>query len=86
MRDRYHACDTEVADIEVKEDSPYTHGYVTCASIYCGDDIDFGSGPHLWIDNLDDAKGTLELFKEYFEDETIKKVHIYLLLFYQTTF
>ena len=32
------------------------HGYVTCASIYCGPDVDFGNGPCLWIDNLDDAE------------------------------
>jgi len=29
------------------------------------------SGPYLWIDNLGMSKGTLEYFKEYFEDPAI---------------
>lgn len=33
--------------------SPVGHGRVTCLSIYCGPDVDFGSGPKLWIDTLD---------------------------------
>ena len=32
----------------------------------------------LWIDNLDEAEGTLKLFKPYFEDPGIKKVTITL--------
>ncbi len=35
---------------------------------------DFGNGPRIWIDNLDAAEGTLNLFKSYFEDKTILKV------------
>ena len=37
------------------------------------------TGPNLWIDNMDDARGVLDLFKEYFEDEGIKKVLLYSL-------
>jgi hypothetical protein len=37
------------------------------------------AGPNLWIDNMDDARGVLDLFKEYFEDEGIKKVLLYSL-------
>eukprot|EP01103_Thecamoeba_quadrilineata_P007290 TRINITY_DN1712_c1_g1_i1.p1 TRINITY_DN1712_c1_g1~~TRINITY_DN1712_c1_g1_i1.p1 ORF type:complete len:821 (-),score=173.14 TRINITY_DN1712_c1_g1_i1:74-2536(-) len=73
LRDRYHACDTEVAGIDVKKESPCGHGTVICASIYCGPDVDFGNGPIIWIDNLDSAEGTLDLFKPYFEDESIRK-------------
>ncbi|KAJ7529979.1 hypothetical protein O6H91_15G073700 [Diphasiastrum complanatum] len=70
-----HACDTEVAGIDVKEESPVDHGYMTCFSIYCGPDADFGDGKsRLWVDVLDSNKDVLESFKAYFEDPSIKKV------------
>ena len=73
---RYHACDTEVCDIDLKRVGPVGNGKVTCASIYSGPDVDFGAGPGgvLWIDNLDEAGGTLDQFKEFFADEDQKKV------------
>ena len=60
-----HACDTEVADIDLKEVGPVGNGRVTCVSIYSGPDIDFGTGKGktLWIDNLDEAEGVLQEFK-----------------------
>eukprot|EP01091_Cochliopodium_minus_P012877 TRINITY_DN4009_c0_g1_i1.p1 TRINITY_DN4009_c0_g1~~TRINITY_DN4009_c0_g1_i1.p1 ORF type:complete len:1086 (-),score=342.32 TRINITY_DN4009_c0_g1_i1:57-3314(-) len=70
----YHACDTETIDIDVKNESPVGHGKIICASIYCGPEFDFGNGPRIWINNLDKAEGTINYFKEYFEDESIKKV------------
>ena len=27
---------------------------VICWSIYCGDDVDFGNGPRIFIDNMDE--------------------------------
>eukprot|EP00474_Spongospora_subterranea_P000906 CRZ01364.1 hypothetical protein [Spongospora subterranea] len=66
--DRYFACDTEVVDMDVKKQTPVGHGKVIAASIYAGDTADFGNGPRLFIDNLDDAAGTLDLFKPFFED------------------
>jgi DNA polymerase I len=54
--DRFHACDTEVADINLEKEGPVGHGVVTCASVYSGPDVDFGNGPKLWIDNLDGAE------------------------------
>ncbi len=45
-----------------------------CASIYCGPQYNFGGGSRIWIDNLDEARGTLHYFKEYLEDPSIKKV------------
>ena len=36
--------------------------------------MDFGNGPRIWIDNLDECEGTLDEFKDYFEDKNIKKV------------
>jgi DNA polymerase-1 len=74
VRSRYHACDTEVMDIDVRKQSPVGNGIVTCATVFVGDDVDFGDGPNLWIDNLDAAEGILMLFQDYFEDENIKKV------------
>jgi len=49
----YHACDTEVANIDVTSQSPVGNGNVICATVYSGPEVDFGSGPRLWIDNLD---------------------------------
>ena len=73
-----HACDTEVMDINLKEVGPVGNGYVTCASIYSGPDFDYGlgdgPGSTLWIDNLDDACGILQEFKDWFEDPTKLKV------------
>lgn len=60
----YWACDTEVADIDVKQESPVGHGAVICISIYCGPHHDFtlsgeaSRGPSsckqtkIWIDLL----------------------------------
>ena len=71
---RIHACDTEVGDINLARESPVGNGTVTCASVYSGPDVDFGTGPRLWIDNLGAAEGTLDLFKEFFEGKAAKKV------------
>eukprot|EP00667_Euglena_gracilis_P001869 EG_transcript_1869 len=72
----YHACDTEVADIDVKKVGPVGHGRVICISIYSGPNVDFGEGPGkvLWVDNLDAAEGVLQEFKAWFEDPAYKKV------------
>jgi hypothetical protein len=47
---------SQVADIDVKSRSPVGQGRVICASIYSGPNIDYGSGPCVWIDNIDPAK------------------------------
>lgn len=73
LTDRFHGCDSETVDLNLKKQGPVGHGRIICATIYCGPDIDFGNGPRVWIDNLDDDS-TLQLFKEYFESEKILKV------------
>ena len=50
------------------------NGKLICASIYCGPNYDFGNGPRIWIDNLDSSEGTINYFKDYFENDSIKKV------------
>lgn len=74
----FHACDTEVMDIALKEVGPVGNGYVTCVSIHSGPDFNYGlgqgPGTTLWIDNLDDAQGVLQEFKEWFEDERFLKI------------
>ena len=69
----FHACDTEVMDIDLKNVGPVGNGFVTCASIYSGPNFDYGlgdgPGTALWIDNLDESFGVLQEFKEFFEDE-----------------
>jgi DNA polymerase I-like protein with 3'-5' exonuclease and polymerase domains len=73
-----HACDTEVMAIDLKSVGPVGNGYVTCVSIYSGPDFDYGlgdgPGTALWIDNLDDACGVLQEFKDWFQDEKYYKV------------
>jgi hypothetical protein len=74
----FHACDTEVMDIDLKSVGPVGNGFVTCVSIYSGPDFDYGLGDGpgtcLWIDNLDDAYNILQEFKGWFEDERFLKV------------
>ena len=74
--DKVWACDTEVMDIDVKSQGPVGNGRVTCVSIYGGPEVDFGDGPGsaLWIDNLDKSTGVLQVFKDWFENPSIKKV------------
>ncbi|KAI5079261.1 hypothetical protein GOP47_0004740 [Adiantum capillus-veneris] len=74
-KDAVHACDTEVADIDVKKESPVGHGRVICFSIYCGPNADFGDRKNcVWVDVLDSNIELLNIFREYFEDSSIKKV------------
>ena len=47
-RTRYFGCDTEVAFIEVKEQSPVGHGAVICFSVYGGPDINFNMWVSVW--------------------------------------
>ncbi|KAK5576407.1 hypothetical protein RB653_007550 [Dictyostelium firmibasis] len=77
QKDRYHACDTEVIDIDLKKVSPIGHGKMICFSIYCGPQARFHDGnSRVWVDVMDDIQGNeiLQVFKEYFEDESILKV------------
>lgn len=69
------ACDTEVADIDLKNVGPVGNGRVVCFSVYGGPDVDFGSGPDkaLWVENLGKSEGVLEEFRSFFEDEGLKK-------------
>lgn len=45
----FHACDTEVMDLDLNIEGPVGHGKCTCVSIYVGPDLDFGNGPRIWI-------------------------------------
>ncbi|KAF4377172.1 hypothetical protein G4B88_009164 [Cannabis sativa] len=71
-----HACDTEVANIDVKQETPVDHGEIICFSIYCGPEADFGNGKScIWVDVLDGGgKEILAVFAPFFEDPSIKKV------------
>lgn len=75
-RDLVHACDTEVAKIDVKKETAVDHGEVICFSIYSGPEVDFGNGKKcIWVDVLDGSgKELLMVFAPFFEDPSIKKV------------
>ena len=72
-----HACDTEVMAIDLSAVGPVGNGIVTCLSMYSGPDFDYGlgggPGTALWIDNLDESEGILNLFADWFADERFKK-------------
>ncbi len=72
--DAIWACDTEVANINLKEVGPVGNGKVICISIYGGDHINFGTGSTLWIENIGDAAEVLQVFKGWFENPKYKKV------------
>lgn len=73
-----HACDTEVANIDVKQETPVGHGEVICFSIYSGNsdaEADFGNGKTcIWVDVLDGGRDVLMEFAPFFEDPLIRKV------------
>ncbi|KAI9082397.1 hypothetical protein K1719_035820 [Acacia pycnantha] len=71
-----HACDTEVAKIDVKAETPVDHGEIVCFSIYSGPEADFGNGKScIWVDVLDGgAKEMLFEFEPFFKDQSIRKV------------
>ncbi|GMI21361.1 hypothetical protein TeGR_g673, partial [Tetraparma gracilis] len=75
-REAFHACDTEVMQIDLKSVGPVGHGHLTCFSMYSGPDFDygFGKGKALFVDCLDESRDLLPLFKGWFEDERYKKV------------
>jgi DNA polymerase I len=73
-RRRMHACDTEAIGVDLKEEGPVGKGLVICFSIYCGPDVDFGSGSKLFVDTLGSRAHLLEEFRAYFEDENVWKV------------
>ncbi|KAF6136840.1 hypothetical protein GIB67_030125 [Kingdonia uniflora] len=75
-KDLVHACDTEVAKIDVKRMTPVNHGEVICFSIYSGPEVDFGDGKScIWVDVLGGGKDNILLeFRPFFEDSSIKKV------------
>ncbi|POM80685.1 DNA polymerase I [Phytophthora palmivora] len=70
----FHACDTEVAQIDIKAVGPVGNGVVTCLSLYSGPNVDYGNGPYVWVDNLDSAEGTLQYFKDFLESQKYLKV------------
>ncbi|CAN1768171.1 hypothetical protein LINPERHAP1_LOCUS10548 [Linum perenne] len=75
-----HACDTEVSNIDLKVQTPIDHGELICFSIYSGPEADYGNGKScIWVDVLDGAgQAILAEFKNFFENESIKKVSFFL--------
>ena len=76
----------QVANIDVKKETPVDHGEVICFSIYSGNldaHADFGNGKTcIWVDVLDGERDVLMEFVPFFEDSAIRKVHLSCLLFF----
>ncbi|CAL9098054.1 unnamed protein product [Musa textilis] len=71
----FHACNTEVANIDVKVETPVAHGEIICFSICSGPQANFGNGrSRVWVDVLDGGKDVLKEFVPFFEDSSVKKV------------
>ncbi|XP_059665247.1 DNA polymerase I A, chloroplastic/mitochondrial-like isoform X2 [Cornus florida] len=75
-RHHVHACDTEVAKIDVRRETPIDHGELICFSIYSEPAANFGNGKScIWVDVLDGGgRSLLAEFAPFFEDPSIKKV------------
>ena len=70
------AWDTETTGVNPAKQSPVDRGRIICATAFAGDAVDFGNGPRLFIDCLeeDNNQDVLKVFKPYFENKTRKKV------------
>ncbi|XP_059662506.1 DNA polymerase I A, chloroplastic/mitochondrial-like [Cornus florida] len=75
-RHHVYACDTEVAKIDVKQETPIDHGELICFSIFSEPAANFGNGKScLWVDVLDGGgRSLLAEFAPFFEDPSVKKV------------
>lgn len=69
-----HAWDTETVDLDIKEQSPVGNGKIISAQVFCGPDAGFTNGSRVFIDNFGECKDLILEFKDYFEDNTTKKV------------
>jgi hypothetical protein len=68
------AAAAQVADIDVLKETPVGHGRITCFSVYCGPEMDFGDGKRrLWVDVLKGGPEVLLAFKPYLESHDIQK-------------
>jgi hypothetical protein len=45
----FHACDTEVVDLDLAAQPVVGHGRIICFSIFADPLLDLGSGPRLWV-------------------------------------
>jgi DNA polymerase-1 len=70
--DRVVAWDTETNEYAVAKSVNYeeTWGRVRCLCMsgFAGDDLDFGNGPRLWVDNSGDSSEVVDMFRDYFAD------------------
>lgn len=73
---------SQVANIDVKRETPVDHGEIICFSIYSGPEADFGNGKScIWVDVLDGGgRDILVEFAPFFEDPLIKKVFFYFMV------
>lgn len=72
-RDTPVAWDTETVGVNPKAESPVGAGTVICATAYAGAGVDFGAGPHLWVDNAGPG-AALHHLRGYLEDAARPKV------------
>lgn len=72
-RGRPVAWDTETEGVNPKVESPVGAGSVICATAYAGAEVDFGTGPYLWVDNSGPG-AALHYLRDYLEDAAHPKV------------
>lgn len=71
--DNTHCLDTETTGVNPKIETPVGNGRVICLSAFLGPEVDFGNGPRLWVDTLQDTR-VIEAFRPYLEWEEENKV------------
>jgi len=64
-KDRYFAVDVEAVEVDLKKVGPVGNGRIICWSFFCGDDVDFGNGPRVWVDNTNEASNLLQAFAPF---------------------
>lgn len=51
----FHACDTEVSDVDLSRESVIGNGFITCFSLFSGPHVDYGRGKkRLWVKKIFD--------------------------------
>lgn len=73
-KNKIHSWDTETIDVDAKLETPVNKGKIISAQLFIGPEIDFGSGPRVFIDNFGDCYDNILYLKEYFEDNNYKKI------------
>ena len=69
------AYDTETTGVDPSKESPVGKGEIICFSVFAGEDIDWGNGPNLWVDTLENPDVLFEFEEWLSSEENLKLGH-----------